>query len=63
MHCILIRNSQFTRGTQEDSHEALRCIFHALKEEEIQVHMLFSAKELAIVLNNSFIFVCMSANM
>ena len=40
MYCILIRNSRFTRGTQEDSHEALRCIFNALKEEEIQVRYL-----------------------
>ena len=34
---LCVRNSRFTKGRQEDSHEALRCIFDALKEEEIQV--------------------------
>ena len=37
MKFYCIRNLRFTRGTQEDSHEALRCIFDALKDEEIQV--------------------------
>ena len=37
---MCIRNPRFTRGTQEDSHEALRCMFDALKTEEIQVRIL-----------------------
>ena len=38
VYCILIRNPRFTREKAEDSHEALRWIFDALKEEEIQVY-------------------------
>ena len=41
------RNSRFIRGTQEDSHEALRCLFDALKDEEIQVqYTIFIAKRM-----------------
>ena len=34
---LYFRNPRFARGRQEDSHEALKCIFDALKDEEIQV--------------------------
>ena len=34
---MYLRNSRFVQGTQEDSHEALRCIFDAIKNEEIEV--------------------------
>ena len=34
---MYLRNSRFVQGTQEDSHEALRCIFDAIKNEEIDV--------------------------
>ena len=37
---MCIRNQRFTRETQEDSHEVLRCMFDALKTEEIQVCIL-----------------------
>ena len=40
---MYIRNPLFTKGTQEDSHEVLRCMFDALKDEEIQVRILTSA--------------------
>lgn len=36
--CVYIRNSRFGCGTEEDSHEALRYILSALREEEIKVH-------------------------
>ena len=37
--CIVILNSnyRFGRGTQEDSHEVLRCLLSGLREEEINV--------------------------
>ena len=35
-----IRNSRFGRGTQEDSHEALRCLLFSLRQEEIKVRTL-----------------------
>ena len=37
--CIVILNSnyRFGRGTQEDSHEVLRCLLSGLREEEICV--------------------------
>ena len=37
--CIVILNSNyhFGRGTQEDSHEVLRCLLSGLREEEISV--------------------------
>lgn len=36
---MYLRNSRFVKGTQEDSHEAMRCIFDAIKNEEIEVHI------------------------
>ena len=41
LSCVLyffIRNPRFVQGTQEDSHEALRCLFDAIKNEEIEVY-------------------------
>ena len=35
VYCI--RNERFTKRRQEDSHEVLRCIFDALRDEELQV--------------------------
>ena len=39
--CIVIllinSNYRFGRGTQEDSHEVLRCLLSGLREEEINV--------------------------
>ena len=37
-YCYL-RNPRFVQRTQEDSHEALRCLFDAIKNEEIEVCM------------------------
>ena len=34
---IYFRNKRFGRGTEEDSHEALRCVLSALRQEEIKV--------------------------
>ena len=43
MKCNMhFRNSRFGRGTQEDSHEALRCLLFALRQEEIKVRMYLS---------------------
>ena len=36
---MYLRNSRFVKGTQEDSHEAMRCIFDAIKNEEIEVRI------------------------
>ena len=36
---MCLRNSRFVKGTQEDSHEAMRCIFDAIKNEEIEVRI------------------------
>ena len=35
-----LRNKRFGRGTEEDSHEALRYLLSALREEEIKVATL-----------------------
>ena len=35
-----IRNKRFGRGTEEDSHEALRYLLSALRQEEIKVRTL-----------------------
>ena len=39
VHVILYvySNYRFGRGTQEDSHEVLRCLLSGLREEEINV--------------------------
>ena len=39
VHSILLtyRNSRFGHGTQEDSHEVLRCLLSALRDEELDV--------------------------
>ena len=37
MISVYIRNPRFGRGTEEDSHEALRCLLDGLKMEEIDV--------------------------
>ena len=39
VQCVIVnfRNKRFGRGTEEDSHEALRCILSALRQEEIKV--------------------------
>ena len=34
---VYFRNKRFGRGTEEDSHEALRCVLSALRQEEIKV--------------------------
>ena len=38
----IIRDKRFVKGTPQDSHEALRLILGALKEEEINVSLQFS---------------------
>ena len=38
---LYLRNSRFVRGTQEDSHEALRCLFDAVKNEEVEVCIFY----------------------
>ena len=54
-----IRNSRFGRGTEEDSHEALRYLLSALRQEEIKVHchselcMYISIHCAFCVINNS----------
>ena len=41
-NCILYvySNYRFGRGTQEDSHEVLRCLLSGLREEEINVSFI-----------------------
>ena len=34
---LTYRNSRFGHGTQEDSHEVLRCLLSALRDEELDV--------------------------
>ena len=43
--CTHIRNRRFGHGTEEDSHEALRYLLSALRQEEIKVrcqHTMFT---------------------
>ena len=39
LYHLYLRNPRFVQKSQEDSHEALRCMLDAIKNEEIDVRM------------------------
>ena len=60
------RYSRFGHGTQEDSHEVLRCLISILREEEIEVSTYFDSLTHGIyavtyVCTCYFMHVCMHA--
>jgi len=65
----MLRNGRFGRGTQEDSHEVMRALLSALREEEIEVHIkdypisLFVAIQLYIYAHKIFVLSPYQINM